>query len=212
MAALAIACSAFYIPARSPLMASRAIGPASAHVTLAAPPEVQVAFGMVMLLSVTHGLLPQPGGNKDARGSQQQAAARQTRTARVGAKPRRSTPRLYDSDEPRAYNKAEKEAPEVTKAKSPKSLSIGTALAPSTDKILALRGGRKGGGGGGGGGGKGGGGGGACKGGGGGGGSGKGGGGGGGGGNGRGQGNGGGWPSTTGNPSGGGRSNNPPSK
>jgi hypothetical protein len=99
MAALAIACSAFYIPARSPLMASRAIGPASAHVTLAAPPEVQVAFGMVMLLSVTHGLLPQPGGNKDARGSQQQAAARQTRTARVGAKPRRSTPRLCDSDE-----------------------------------------------------------------------------------------------------------------
>ena len=97
MAALAIACSAFYIPARSPVMASRATGPASAHVTLAAPPEVQVAFGMVMLLSVTHGLLP--GGNKDARGSQQQAAARQTRTARVGAKPRRSTPRLCDSDE-----------------------------------------------------------------------------------------------------------------
>ena len=100
--AISLACSAFTIPARSPLMASRAIGPASAHVTLAAPPEVQVAFGMVMLLSVTHGLLPQPGGNKDVRGSQQQAAARQTRTARVGAKPRRSTPRLCDSDEAHA--------------------------------------------------------------------------------------------------------------
>lgn len=39
---------------------------ARSRVQLAAPPEVQLAFSAVMLLSVGHGLLPQPGRSSDA--------------------------------------------------------------------------------------------------------------------------------------------------
>jgi len=54
--------------------------------TMAAAPEVQAAFAAVMLLSVSHGLLPQP----KVQGKQPQSSSSQKRTAR----PRTGKPRL----------------------------------------------------------------------------------------------------------------------
>ena len=61
---------------------------------MAAAPEVQAAFAAVMLLSVSHGLLPQP----KLQGKQPQSSSSQKRTApasrRSAARPRTGKPRL----------------------------------------------------------------------------------------------------------------------
>lgn len=66
--------------------------------TMAAAPEVQAAFAAVMLLSVSHGLLPQP----KVQGKQPQCSSSQKRTApgsrRPAARPRTGKPRLCEEE------------------------------------------------------------------------------------------------------------------
>ena len=68
--------------------------------TMAAAPEVQAAFAAVMLLSVSHGLLPQP----KVQGKQPQSSSSQKRTApgsrRPAARPRTGKPRLCAEEPP----------------------------------------------------------------------------------------------------------------
>ena len=68
--------------------------------TMAAAPEVQVAFAAVMLLSVSHGVLPQP--NSRVQSKQPQSSSSQQRTApgsrRSAARPRAGKPRLCEEE------------------------------------------------------------------------------------------------------------------
>ena len=67
---------------------------------MAAAPEVQAAFAAVMLLSVSHGLLPQP----KVQGKQPQSSSSQKRTApgsrRPAPRPRAGKPRLCAEEPP----------------------------------------------------------------------------------------------------------------
>ena len=67
--------------------------------TMAAAPEVQAAFAAVMLLSVSHGLLPQP----KVQSKQPQSFSGQQRTApgsrrSATARPRAGRPRLCEEE------------------------------------------------------------------------------------------------------------------
>ena len=68
--------------------------------TMAAAPEVQVAFAAVMLLSVSHGVLPQP--NSRVQSKQPQSSSSQQRTApgsrRSAARPRAGKPCLCEEE------------------------------------------------------------------------------------------------------------------
>lgn len=63
-------------PAPSLRVASHAAPVVRSRVALAAPPEVQLAFSAVMLLSVGHGLLPQPGRREPSQPSAKRARRR----------------------------------------------------------------------------------------------------------------------------------------
>jgi hypothetical protein len=65
--------------------------------TMSAAPEVQAAFAAVMLLSVSHGLLPQQGKQPQSSSSQQRTAPGSRRSA---ARPRAGKPRLCEEEPP----------------------------------------------------------------------------------------------------------------